>query len=96
MTDTTLQLTDIATIAPGFRLQWEKAQDCHVILYPEGMVKLSASAGAIMQELDGSRTVAEIIQRLSDQFNGADLGPDVINFLQTAFANGWLRHARDE
>ena len=27
--------------ARGFRLQWEPAQDCHVLLYPEGMVKLN-------------------------------------------------------
>ena len=25
-----------------FRLQWEEAQDCYVLLYPEGMVKLNS------------------------------------------------------
>ena len=30
-------------IAPGFRLQWEDAQNAHVLLYPEGMVGLSES-----------------------------------------------------
>ncbi|HBQ81209.1 MAG TPA: pyrroloquinoline quinone biosynthesis peptide chaperone PqqD, partial [Erwinia persicina] len=24
----------------GYRLQWEEVQNCHVILYPEGMAKL--------------------------------------------------------
>ena len=36
----------IATARPligrGFRLQWEPAQNAHVLLYPEGMVKLNA------------------------------------------------------
>ena len=35
-------------IGSGFRLQWEPAQDAHVLLYPEGMVKLNGSAGAII------------------------------------------------
>ena len=34
-------------IAAGMRLQWESAQEAHVLLYPEGMVKLNGSAGAI-------------------------------------------------
>jgi len=25
----------------GYRLQWEEVQGCHVILYPEGMAKLT-------------------------------------------------------
>jgi len=27
-------------VASGFRLQWEAAQNAHVLLFPEGMVKL--------------------------------------------------------
>ena len=36
-------------IARGFRLQWEPAQNAHVLLYPEGMVKLNGSAGEILK-----------------------------------------------
>ena len=43
-------------LAHGMRLQWEPAQDAHVLLYPEGMVKLNGSAGAIMSRCDGERT----------------------------------------
>ncbi|MDE2371087.1 MAG: pyrroloquinoline quinone biosynthesis peptide chaperone PqqD, partial [Burkholderiales bacterium] len=39
-------------VGAGFRLQWEAAQDCHVLLYPEGMVKLNGSAGEIMKRCD--------------------------------------------
>ena len=31
-----------------YRFQWEKAQDCFVLLYPEGMIQLPGSAGEIM------------------------------------------------
>ena len=47
----------IPRIGAGFRLQWEPAQDCHVLLYPEGMVKLPGSAGEIMKRVDGTRSV---------------------------------------
>ena len=42
-------------VGAGFRLQWEPAQSCHVLLYPEGMVRLNASAGEIMNRCDGQR-----------------------------------------
>ena len=38
-------------IAPGFRLQWEEAQGAHVLLFPEGMVRLSESAGGDSEPL---------------------------------------------
>ena len=37
------------SISHGFRLQWEPAQNSHVLLYPEGMVKLNASAAEIVR-----------------------------------------------
>lgn len=78
-------------ITPTFRFQWEEVQNCHVILYPEGMVKLSASAGEILRRCDGQRSVADIIADLAQQFPGHDLAPDVKNFLEDAHAHGWIR-----
>lgn len=78
-------------IAPTFRLQWEEAQDCYVILYPEGMVKLSQSAGEILKRCDGEKDTARIIAELEADFPGADLRKDVDNFLEQAKNNGWIR-----
>ncbi len=80
----------IPSLSQMFRFQWEEAQNSYVILYPEGMVKLSGSAGEIMKQLDGEATVASIIQNLSDLFDGADVGDDVIAFLSEAESNGWI------
>jgi len=74
-----------------FRLQWEEAQDCYVLLYPEGMVKLSQSAGEIMQRCNGKRAVDDIIEELATKFPGADLAADIYKFLEVAYGNGWLR-----
>ena len=56
---------DIYKIAPHHRFQWEKAQDCYVILFPEGMVKLNGGAGEVLNLVDGVATVATIIKLLT-------------------------------
>ena len=81
----------ILEIAPTFRFQWEEVQDCYVILYPEGMVKLSKSAGEIMQRVNGQNSIEGIIKEISDAFDAADVEQDVHNFLEVARDNGWIR-----
>ncbi len=81
----------VPALAPTFRFQWEEAQDCFVILYPEGMVKLSQSAGVIMEHCDGERNVDGIIAALNEKFPGVELTRDVFNFLEQAKQNGWIK-----
>ena len=87
----TITADSILGIKKGHRLQWEETQDCFVILFPEGMVQLSASAGEIMQLCDGDKSVADIIEQLSEKFPGADLSDDVIEFFTEAEGNGWIQ-----
>lgn len=77
-------------IARGFRLQWEEAQEAHVLLYPEGMVQLNGSAGAIMSRCDGERTIEEIVEDLEATFGAAGLSGDVMAFVAMALENNWL------
>ena len=77
-------------IGAGFRLQWEPAQNCHVLLYPEGMVKLNGSAGEIMKRCDGQRSVGEIITELEAAFNAQGLQGDVLAFVEMAAKQRWL------
>ncbi|MFN0039863.1 MAG: pyrroloquinoline quinone biosynthesis peptide chaperone PqqD [Burkholderiales bacterium] len=74
-----------------FRFQWEPAQQSHVLLYPEGMVKLPGSSGEIMKRIDGKSTVLEIIEKLQSSFPGADLRADVFGFLEHVHGKGWIR-----
>ncbi|SIQ07251.1 pyrroloquinoline quinone biosynthesis peptide chaperone PqqD [Marinobacterium stanieri] len=74
-----------------FRFQWEDAQNCHVLLYPEGMIKLNDSAGAILSEVNGEQDCAAIIQALETRFPEAgELGPDVLEFLAIAHEQNWI------
>jgi len=81
------------SIGKGFRLQWEPAQNAHVLLYPEGMVKLNGSAGEILRRCDGARTLAQIVADLETTFNQTGLAPDVQDFVAFAREQGWLEVA---
>ncbi len=78
-------------IGPGFRLQWEPAQDCYVLLYPEGMVKLNGSAGEIMKRCDGERSVEAIVAELEEAFETTGLDTPVRGFIEMAARQNWLR-----
>jgi pyrroloquinoline quinone biosynthesis protein D len=78
------------SISRGYRLQWEAAQNAHVLLYPEGMVKLNASAGEILKRCDGERTLAEITADLEQAFGATNLSADITAFVSYALEQRWL------
>lgn len=80
-------------VARGFRLQWEAAQDCHVLLYPEGMVKLNRSAGEILTRCTGTASIAEIVADLETAFGVTGLQADVDAFLDMARQQRWVELA---
>ncbi|MDM0073274.1 pyrroloquinoline quinone biosynthesis peptide chaperone PqqD [Variovorax sp. J2P1-59] len=77
-------------VGTGFRLQWEPAQNSHVLLYPEGMVKLNQSGGEIMKRCDGQRSVALIVSELEQAFSTQGLDKDVLAFVEMAGKQRWL------
>ena len=78
-------------VSSGFRLQWEPAQDCHVLLYPEGMVKLNGRAGEIMKRCDGASSIAVITSDIEKTFALQGLEPDVVAFVELAGKQQWLK-----
>lgn len=80
-------------INPHYRLQWEEAQDCYVLLYPEGMIKLNFSGGEILSQCNGEQTIDQIIAHLKQKFPQADgIENDILEFLATACNQRWLTH----
>jgi pyrroloquinoline quinone biosynthesis protein D len=77
-------------IARGFRLQWEPAQNAHVLLYPEGMVKLNGSAGEILKRCDGVRDIEAIVTDLEQAFEATGLSKDVNAFISLALERKWI------
>ncbi|HAV4572772.1 TPA: pyrroloquinoline quinone biosynthesis peptide chaperone PqqD, partial [Acinetobacter baumannii] len=75
----------------GYRFQFEPAQNGFVILYPEGMIKLNESAGAIGQYIDGTNNVSAIIAQLKQQFGDIpEIDNDVIDYMLVAQQQHWI------
>jgi pyrroloquinoline quinone biosynthesis protein D len=85
----------ILAIGRHFRLQWEDAQQAYVLLYPEGMVELNDTAAAVLTRCNGNASLAQIIADLQQQFPEDDIAADVREFLEEAYANGWVRITRN-
>ncbi len=83
-------LDSIFKLGAGKKLQWEESQQCYVLLYPEGMVKLNETAREIIAACDGKKTVKEVIQFLQEKFNEPDLENEIIIFLEDAHAKHWI------
>ena len=84
----------VPTWRPGYRFQYEPAQKGHVLLYPEGMIKLNDSAALIGGLIDGERDVAAIIAELDAKFPGVpELGEDIEQFMEVARAEHWIELA---
>ena len=78
----------------GYRFQYEPAQKGHVLLYPEGMIKLNDSAALIGGLIDGERDVSAIIAEFDKQFPGVpELGEDIGQFMEVARAQHWIELA---
>ena len=80
-------------VSRRFRLQWEEAQQAHVLLYPEGMVKLNGSAGEILTRCTGSAPVEAIVADLEQRFATTGLEADVLAFLRMAQERRWVEFA---
>ena len=90
MTDSSINAESRPAIERRFRLQWEAAQNAHVLLYPEGMIKLNGSAGEIMKRCDGKATIAEITADLEQAFLTTGLSQEVMAFVALAVEKQWL------
>lgn len=76
-----------------FVFRWEPSQHAHILLYPEGLIKLNPAAAEILKRCNGERTADDIIADLDAAFPGQPeaIARDTQAFLDAARAKGWLR-----
>ncbi len=95
MTTSATALSDDACprLSPHYVFRWEASQDAHILLYPEGLIKLNDSAGAVLARCDGRTAVGAIIAALQAVFPGtdADVAAGARAFIALAWGKGWLR-----
>ena len=82
-------------LSPHYVFRYEASQQAHILLYPEGLIKLNPAAAEILQCCDGQKTPDDIIADLDAKFPGNTeaISRDTIAFLHAAYDKGWLRTA---
>ncbi len=90
----TIEQKNIFKIAAHHRFRWEEAQQSHVILFPEGMVKLNGSAGEVLSLVDGKNSVDQIIASLKIKFKDVEgIEKDILSMIQFALDKAWIEKA---
>ena len=62
------------------RLDYDAVRGRPVLLYPEGAVLLNETGRAVLELVDGKRTVGEIVAILAERYH-ADVAADVTDYL---------------
>ncbi|WP_328885405.1 pyrroloquinoline quinone biosynthesis peptide chaperone PqqD [Streptomyces sp. NBC_00316] len=78
-------------LAPALVLRHDRTRGKDVLLLPERVVVLQGGAGPIMELCDGSRSVAQIVEELSERFPAAPVRDEVGPFLDRLLKEGWIR-----
>jgi pyrroloquinoline quinone biosynthesis protein D len=75
-----ISLDDVPRLWRLARLDYDPARQRPVLLYPEGAVFLNDTGRAILELVDGSRSVAQIAAELSARYE-TDVTADVTEYL---------------
>jgi pyrroloquinoline quinone biosynthesis protein D len=75
-------------LATGARLSYDEVREEHVLLVPEGVVKLNPTAAEVLELCDGERSLDDIVDALSARYDGADLRDDVRELVDAMAAKG--------
>ena len=69
-------------LVDGARLQYDDVRDEHLLLVPEGAVRLNETAAHVLELCDGERSLDDIAAALSTRYAGADVSDDVRELLE--------------
>ena len=68
-------------LVTGARLRYDDVREEHVLLIPEGAVRLNPTAAAVLGLCDGERSLDDIVGALAERYDGADLRDDVVELV---------------
>ena len=75
-------------LATGARLRYDDVREEHVLLIPEGAVRLNPTAAEVLELCDGERSLDDIVGALSARYEGADLRDDVVEMVAAMAQKG--------
>jgi pyrroloquinoline quinone biosynthesis protein D len=77
-------------LVTGARLRYDEVREEHVLLVPEGAVRLNPTAAEVLELCDGDRSLDDIVGVLSARYDGADLRDDVHELVDAMAQKGLL------
>jgi pyrroloquinoline quinone biosynthesis protein D len=75
-------------LVTGARLRYDEVREEHVLLIPEGAVRLNPSAAEVLELCDGERSLDDIVGALSARYEGADVRDDVLELVDAMAQRG--------
>ena len=75
-------------LATGARLRYDDVREEHLLLIPEGVVRLNPTAAEVLELCDGERSLDDIVTALSERYDGADLRDDVVELVDAMTQKG--------
>ena len=75
-------------LATGARLRYDEVREEHLLLVPEGVVRLNPTAAEVLGLCDGERSLDEIAGVLSARYEGADVRADVVELVDAMAQKG--------
>jgi coenzyme PQQ biosynthesis protein PqqD len=75
-------------LVTGARLRYDEVREEHVLLVPEGVVRLNPTAAEVLELCDGERSLDDIVGALAARYDGADLGDDVQELVEAMAQRG--------
>jgi coenzyme PQQ biosynthesis protein PqqD len=77
-------------LVTGARLRYDEVREEHLLLVPEGAVRLNPSAAEVLELCDGARSLDDIVGVLAERYDGADLREDVQGLVDAMAQRGLL------
>jgi pyrroloquinoline quinone biosynthesis protein D len=75
-------------LVTGARLRYDEVREEHVLLIPEGVVRLNPTAAEVLDLCDGERSLDDIVGALSARYEGADVRDDVLELVDAMAQRG--------
>lgn len=75
-------------LVTGARLHYDDVREEHVLLIPEGVVRLNPTAAEVLALCDGGRCLDEIVGALRARYGGADVRDDVLELVDAMARRG--------
>jgi pyrroloquinoline quinone biosynthesis protein D len=75
-------------LVTGARLRYDEVREEHLLLIPEGVVRLNPTAAEVLELCDGERSLDDIVGAISARYEGADVRDDVLELVDAMAQRG--------